>query len=267
MAAYNKLLLSLFPGIDMLGSGFEQHNFCVVRGPDKITGGDIRKFKPPENTFFGVIGGPPCQDFSLLNRNPGRYSYKMLNEYCRVIKEAKPEWFLFENVATAPDFQIDGYQQQRFSLDLAWFSDFSRLRTFIFGSRSGKLLNPIYREKNSIIGTAVVGNDQRSFKACCEIQGLDSDFDLPFFTLTAKKQAIANGVPLQMSDYLARLILRDFYNERPEGKKEKAEHRHCKCGCGRVVVGRALYFNAACRKRMQRWRQRKSQVHQPACHG
>lgn len=36
------LLLALFPGIDLLGRGFELEGFCVVRGPDKLWGGDNR---------------------------------------------------------------------------------------------------------------------------------------------------------------------------------------------------------------------------------
>jgi hypothetical protein len=30
------LVLSLFPGIDLFGRGFEAAGFCVVRGPDLI---------------------------------------------------------------------------------------------------------------------------------------------------------------------------------------------------------------------------------------
>ncbi len=69
----NALILSLFPGIDLLGRAFEETGFCVVRGPDLITEGDIRSFSPPTSRFDGVIGGPPCQDYSRLNRSPGQY--------------------------------------------------------------------------------------------------------------------------------------------------------------------------------------------------
>lgn len=33
-----QVILSIFPGIDLLGKGFEEQGFCVVRGPDLITG-------------------------------------------------------------------------------------------------------------------------------------------------------------------------------------------------------------------------------------
>jgi hypothetical protein len=47
----NDLVLSLFPGIDLLGRGFEAENFCVVRGPDILWGGDIRSFHVPAGRF------------------------------------------------------------------------------------------------------------------------------------------------------------------------------------------------------------------------
>lgn len=254
----NKLLLSLFPGIDLLGMAFEQQGFCVVKGPDLITGGDVRNFYAPKNAFAGVIGGPPCQDFSLLNRNPGDYSQKMLDEYSRVILEAGPDWFLFENVAQAPNFQIEGYTQQRFALDLAWFSEFSRLRHFVFGSKNGTLLNPMVGKKTKVVGTAVTGNDSRSFRACCDIQGLPPKFDLPSFTLTGKKQAVANGVPLQMGCYIAGLIAKTVYGDAAAPKfVTKVNERRCGCRCGRVVVGKSKYRSAACRKRAERARKAK----------
>jgi len=247
----NKLILSIFPGIDLLGKGFEEQGFCIVRSPDLITGGDIRNFFPPSNCFKGVIGGSPCQDFSALNRNPRTYSYEMLEEYCRVVIQSQPDWFLFENVANAPSFNIGGYTQQRFELDLGWFSEFSRLRHFVFGSRNGQLLNPMKGILKDIQGTAVTGTDSRSFKACCEIQGLPVDFDLPFFTLEGKKQAVANGVPLQLSRYVAQLIVSDYYSEKPKEQKEN-DKRRCNCGCGRVVVGKAKSHSPSCRKRIER---------------
>ena len=248
------LLLSLFPGIDILGRAFDEAGYCVVRGPDLITGGDIRSFTPPSGRFDGIIAGSPCQDFSNLNRSPGTYSYEMLEEFKRVVRASNVEWFLYENVATAPGFQIEGYKQQRFTLDLAWFTNFSRNRSFVFGSKSGVMLNPLSDTRSEIQGSAVVGSDPRSFRACCDIQGLPKDFDLPFFTLDGKKQAVANGVPMALGSYLASLIATEVYSDKT---KEAAliKEKRCGCGCGRVVIGRAKYAGAACRKRAQRARQ------------
>ena len=212
---HNHLVLSLFPGIDLLGRAFEEAGFCVVRGPDLITGGDIRRFNPPANRFQGVVGGSPCQDFSTLNRNPGPYGHDMLEEYCRCVSETKADWFLFENVSGFPSFEIEGYEGQRFSLDLGWFCEFSRRRDFVFGSRSGTLLNPVYGKRERIQGTAVTGSDERSFSACCDIQGLPSGFDLPFFSLEGKKRAVANGVPMFLGRYVGNgALLNPVYGKR-----------------------------------------------------
>lgn len=219
-----------------------------------MDGGDIRDFHAPSNKFDGLIGGSPCQDFSRLNRNPKGYSLEMLQQYIRVVGEASPNWFLFENVVGFPDFQIEGYHQQRFQLDLAWFSPFSRRRDFIFGHKDGILLDPIIKTNGQTIGTAVTGSDQRSFQTMCQIQGLPPKFDLPFLSLEGKKQAVANGVPLPMGEYLANLINQTLYGVNRTIEEQRQDFRRCSCGCGRIVTGKKKYSSATCRKRAQRKR-------------
>lgn len=99
------LVLSLFPGIGLLDMAFEQEGFCVVRGPDVLWGGDVRRFHPPAGKFDGVIGGPPCQAFSQLRHlNPlaGQKTGNLIPEFERCVIEAAPRWFLMENVPDAP---------------------------------------------------------------------------------------------------------------------------------------------------------------------
>jgi len=250
----NTLILSIFPGIDLFGKAFEQQGACVVQAQDKIMGGDIINFSPPKGRFNGLIGGSPCQDYSRINRNPSDNSDKMLAEYCRVVKEADPDWFLHENVVGVPEFEIEGYYQQRFNLDLAWFSEYSRLRVFTFGSKKNIKLNPIYKINAETKGTAVVGNDDRSYHACCEIQGLTKPLDLPFLTKAAKKQVIANAVPLQIGSYVAQLINSTVYGSKIDVAQPQ-NTKYCACGCGRAVLGRAKTSNATCRKRISRKKQ------------
>ena len=59
-----QLVLSTFPGIDLLGHAFKLEGFCVVQGGDVIFGGDIRDEHYPAGKFNGVIGGPPCKWWS-----------------------------------------------------------------------------------------------------------------------------------------------------------------------------------------------------------
>ena len=84
------LVLSVFPGIDLLGLAFEQEGFTVVRGPDPIWGGDVKTFHPPAGRFDGVIGGPPCQIHSrlrFLNPLAGQKHGDLIPEFCRVVAE------------------------------------------------------------------------------------------------------------------------------------------------------------------------------------
>src|SRR5437016_11300690 len=92
------LVLSLFPGIGVLDRAFEEEGFCVVRGPDLLWGGDIRRFHVPAGRFEGVIGGSPCQAFSalvaLIRHNGHRVADDLIPEFERVVCEAQPAWFL-----------------------------------------------------------------------------------------------------------------------------------------------------------------------------
>lgn len=45
-----------------------------------------------------IIGGPPCQDFSIAGaRNRGERA-NLTIRYAEIIKQIKPEWFVMENV-------------------------------------------------------------------------------------------------------------------------------------------------------------------------
>lgn len=266
----DKLILSLFPGIDLFSKPFEALGFCVVRGPELAFGQDIRNFHVPPGVFAGVIGGPPCQEFSLLRREePTGYGLQMLQEYARVVEEAQPDWWLMENVASVPDLKINGYSWQRFDLNQAWYSDYSRLRHFQFGHADGKkLLNPPKVTGRTAKHGAALASDNRSFAALCHAQGLPDGFDLPSFSVEGKKRAVGNGVPLVLGRVLAELINADIYGVTAQ-RHLPAENcdaagmlnvtapgtkKRCLCGCGRIDIGRQKYADQACRKRAQRQR-------------
>lgn len=93
-----RLILSLFPGADLLGKAFEAAGFCVVHARDILTGGDIRDFHAPPGKFDGVIGGPPCQSFSTASVYTGTRAINLIPEFLRVIEEAQPRFAVMENV-------------------------------------------------------------------------------------------------------------------------------------------------------------------------
>lgn len=260
MTLPSQLLLSLFPGIDLLGRGFEAEGFSVVRGPDLIYGSDIRDFHVPPGRFDGVIGGSPCPDFSKARRTaPTGNGLEMLDEFHRVVLEARPTWWLLENVAQVPDLVIDGYSHQRIDINASECGlPQNRLRHFQFGHRDGHVIT-VNRQPRIVdlepCCTASEGSDQsrRDYGRFCQLQGLSGALNLPAFTLSAKYRAVGNGVPIPMARLLASAIL----HSRPAGSI-----RLCACGCGRPVYGRALLAEASCRKRMQRRRERMDVIDQ-----
>jgi DNA (cytosine-5)-methyltransferase 1 len=142
-----RLVLSLFPGIGLLDKAFEEEGFCVVRGPDVLWGGDVRTFHPPAAVFDGVIGGPPCQEFSPLSimvRHNGHESHfgNLIPEFERCVYEAAPQWFLMENVPPAPLPEVDGYRVSASLLNNRWIgAEQNRLRRLSFGTASGRRLD------------------------------------------------------------------------------------------------------------------------------
>lgn len=244
------LVLSLFPGIDVLGRGFEEAGFCVVRGPDLITGGDIRAFSAPPGRFDGVIGGSPCPDFSRARRAaPTGDGLAMLGEFRRVVMEARPSWWALENVPLAPSIDVPGYSFQRLDLDARDFgSEQRRLRHIQFGHRDGLVLSlprPSARfgGEPTCVASELNKPGRRAFGRFCELQGLPANFALPAFTLTARYRAVGNAVHLGVARALAEAVAHP---------RDAARVRLCACNCGRPVSGKAKSAGPACRKRLER---------------
>jgi DNA (cytosine-5)-methyltransferase 1 len=235
------LVLSLFPGIGLLDMAFEEEGFCVVRGPDLLWGGDIRRFHPPSGKFEGVIGGPPCQAFSRLVHlvrslyGEGAVKPNMIPEYERVVGEARPLWFLMENVPDAPLPVVPGYHvSARLLRHDAVGGPTSRVRRFSLGSRVPRSLDIEELALHAIeteptvcataggrrVSVAVGGSGKvkrsklphettRPIGVMCELQGLPPDFLVGTpFTLEGKRIMIGNGVPLPMGRAVAKAVKR-----------------------------------------------------------
>lgn len=143
------LVLAIFPGIDLLGRAFEEAGWCVVRGPDVLWGGDIRHFSPPPGVFDGIVGGDPCQSHSALarlvrhNGNEPKFP-DMSPEFRRVIGEARPRWYVRENVPGAPLIAPDGYDcWQTLLVDAHVGGMQPRMRRISLGLRAGLWPEPL----------------------------------------------------------------------------------------------------------------------------
>lgn len=245
------VVLSIFPGIDLLGMAFEENGYCVLRGPDKLFGGDIRRFSVPSGLADGVIGGPPCQEFSAArNGHPASgYGLEMLGEFMRVVAEAQPVWWLMENVPRVPDVRFEGYSWQR--LDV-WAHEYGlkqrRLRHFQFGSRDDTMIVlPRGRSGGSEPTVTASDSNGTSWEKYVALQGLPTGFELPVFSQLGRKKVVGNGVPLPVGRAFAKAI---------KQRVAVDSVRVCGCGCGRPVFGKALYANGACRFRVYDRRKR-----------
>ena len=144
MTERHQLVLSLFPGLDLLGRGFGEEGATVVTGPDVVWGGDIRDWHALPGRFDGVIGGPPCQAFSRLaaltraQGNEPRFG-NLIPEFERVVAEAQPRWFVMEEVPDAPRPAVEGYDVWA---ELLRHNDLGgaqpRERRITFGLRAGE---------------------------------------------------------------------------------------------------------------------------------
>lgn len=246
------LLLSLFPGADLLGRGFESAGYCVVRGPDTLLGQDVRTFTLEPDAFEGIFGGSPCQDFSRARRRPPTgHGVEMLKHFRRLITEGAPLWWLLENVPGVPDMIVDRYVTQRFNIMAADFGLAQlRNRSFQFGCRDGMKLTIARSTQSQQIKPAALasgGGDgrHRNFSDFCELQGLPRDFKLPGLSRSAQFRAVGNGVPIPVATAIALAI---------RNRAGTITQRPCPCDCGRELIGRQQSATAACRKRIERSR-------------
>ncbi len=218
-----------------MGRGFEDEGYCVVRGPDRLWGGDIKSFHPPADAFEGVIGGPPCQEFSRLRRlNPGippKWG-NLIPEFERVVSEARPRWFVMENIKEAPLPAVEGYHIHPTLLNNRWLgAEQNRVHRFSFGDRDGSKLNydvVIFENFNYRYRVMACGEDPRhgkhkgnrnlhykagptnaTVKDSLQLQGLPIDLldDAPL-TVKGKQSVVGDAVSFPMARALARAVKR-----------------------------------------------------------
>lgn len=245
-----QLVLSLFPGADLLGRAFESEGFSVVRGPDLILDQRIEDFHVPPGRFDGVIGGPPCVNYSDANRNRNvAEGDRLVMEFLRVVSQARPAWWLMENVRCVPDVRLHGYAVQRLDVrDWEFGGKTGRLRHVQFGSLHRHIIRPARLQVPRpvtllpVVTTASSGVGDRYSRRCSKM-GV-SPLRLSSFTSAARRRVIGNGVPWGMGCALARAVT-------AQGPVTDFD---CVCGCGRPVDRAVTHATAACRQRTSRRR-------------
>ena len=127
----------------------------------KVLQGDIQKIDPKAlhgkgKSVFVIMGGPPCQGFSMSNtrtRNMKNEKNFLFLEFVRFVQEIRPEWFVLENVWGITNINegktqsmiedcfrsIEGYDN--ITSSVLWASDYgvpqNRNRFFMVGNRLG----------------------------------------------------------------------------------------------------------------------------------
>jgi DNA (cytosine-5)-methyltransferase 1 len=235
------LVLSLFPGIGLLDMAFEEAGFCVVRGPDLLWGGDVRAFHPPAGKFDGVIGGPPCQRYGGLANFAHRWKHApehLIPEYERIVGEARPAWFVMENVANAPVPSVVGYEVIAMLLNNRDLGEVqSRLRRFSFGVPGRRMrlsVDTVAFHNLEFAQTVTSANSgerrthakkssggaipRYSVAEARQLQGVPVDFldDRCPLTEKGKLKVLAQGVPLPMGRAIANAVKRAVYPELAE---------------------------------------------------
>jgi len=245
-----ELVLSLFPGLDLLGTAFSEAGFCVVRGPDPLFNSRIEDFHVPRSVVTGIIAGPPCQDFSKARRcKPSGHGLRMLAELLRVIDESRPEWVVIENVPQIPNVMHPAYSHQRLDIaDCECGGTQLRRRHIQFLSQLGHIIRPQRerrRHRHAAILTAATAASSLTYAEVCRRQGLGGPVTLAGWSREAKIRAVGNGVPLSIGRSLAAAVSR---------RSPPDPHADCICRCGRGIIPPASHAGAACRKRMERRR-------------
>lgn len=162
-------VVSLFSGAGGMDLGFVNQGFDIVWANDfdenavktyqknignHIVLGDITQIKSdsiPDNIDV-VIGGFPCQGFSIANKNRGMHDERnfLYLEMLRIIKDKKPKVFVAENVKgilnlekgkvielIKKDFQDIGYKVEYKLLNAAEYGvPQARERVFIIGTKN-----------------------------------------------------------------------------------------------------------------------------------
>ena len=120
---------------------------------------DIRKLSTDglkSEPVFIIMGGPPCQGFSLSNtktRDMSNPNNRMFEEFVRFVHDIGPTWFVFENVYGLTKFKngdenIQDHIEKRFraigyevNSKILYASDYGvpqrRNRLFIVGNKNG----------------------------------------------------------------------------------------------------------------------------------
>ena len=197
--------------------------FILNHKKAKVIQEDIQDVNPcllksEKDSIFIIMGGPPCQGFSLSNtrhRNMENKNNFLFLEFVRFVKEINPEWFVLENVWGITNieegktqkmieacFEALGYKVKS---EILWASDFGvpqkRNRFFMVGNRLGiEFIFPKKRSKQITVAEAIT--DLPSLNNGDMIDALPYSIDFEHASKYAQKMRAGSDVSRQ--NYVSR---------------------------------------------------------------
>lgn len=189
----------------------------------KVIQEDIQDVNPSllkvdRGSTFIIMGGPPCQGFSLSNtrnRNMENKKNFLFREFVRFVKVINPEWFVLENVWGITNieegktqkmiescFEDLGYQVKS---EVLWASDFGvpqrRNRFFMVGNRLG-IDFTFPKKRSKIVTVAEAISDLPSLNNGDMIDALPYSIDFDHASEYAQKMRAGSEVSRQ--NYVSR---------------------------------------------------------------
>jgi DNA (cytosine-5)-methyltransferase 1 len=201
-------LISLFSGCGGLDFGFHETGFDIIWGNDFLADAcetyklnfkmdldnrDLNEIDTddiPDGDL--LIGGPPCQSFSLLGkRNVKDKRGGLADKYFEILEKKKPDYFLFENVLgfksakTASGARVMDIVEKKvtkmgysMSIDTLNSADYGvpqrRKRVFIYGSLNFRKLKYPKATHSEFSSSTSSGNDLQKW-----VSSSDALSDLP----------------------------------------------------------------------------------------
>lgn len=179
-----------------------------------LTGDKLRELAGlNEGELAGIIGGPPCQGFSMIGqKDVGDHRNELFAEFFRLVSELKPNFFLAENVPGI----ILGKNKQIVDKAMDWVKDdYSMLPPMILSANNYGA--PTTRTRVFFFG----------YRKDCDIDLSVDDFSPPTGTPKITVEKALRGLPKEVSpDWqeeedswrCVRKLKDDFFGSRAQGQ-------------------------------------------------
>jgi DNA (cytosine-5)-methyltransferase 1 len=229
--------------IDKYAVQVYKHNFKDSKYVGSIT--DVRGSELPR--INGITFGSPCQDFSLAGKRRGMSGERssLILEAIRLIKECRPDFFIWENVKgtfssnNRQDFaailqaftNVGGYRLEWQLLNTKWFLPQNRERVYLVGYLGDGSRGKIFP----------IGESDRKVD---ELQGQQANS----CTLTTRYEATGNGSYIAERKQYAQIKTNNSkgFEEMTEEDSLNYSNPNSKTRRGRVGKGVAQTLDTGC---------------------